>query len=491
MSTPSAASRPRTLGELRASGHRSVSVRDEIRRNVMSALRAGRSLFPRVIGYDKTVVPQMANALLSRHDLILLGLRGQAKTRLALSLEDLLDEWVPVVAGAPLRDDPLGPYLTPDVARRAQELGDDLPIAWLHRSERIQEKLATPDITMGDLIGDLDPIKAATEGRNLMDPEVLQYGLIPRTHRGIFVLNELPDLPTRIQVGLFDLLERRPIQIRGFPIGLELDVLFVFTANPEDYTNRGNIVTPLRDRIKSQIHTHYPSSLQDSLRITEQEADQQRPDGPTLNIPGFLREAVEETAIQARTSSFVDQSSGVSARVSISLLENLLSNAERRALLAGAATACARPGDLFAALPGLAGKVELVFEGEQEGPLSVCNHLLGKGLKAVFDRYFEDPYKEGSSHYESILDFFRRGEVVRTSEDASDRDSYVALAAVPGLEELAAERLTPADPGERVAAMELVLEGLHQASLLGKRRLAGTAEFRDQMDEMMEDLERS
>ncbi len=442
-----------------------------------------------MIGYQKTVVPQLVNALLSKHDLILLGLRGQAKTRLARALVEFLDPWLPVIEGSPIHEDPYHPVTTTSVAL-CERHGDDLPVAWIPRDERYQEKLATPDITMADVIGDIDPLKAAAEQRTLMDPEILQFGLIPRTHRGIFCLNELPDLPTRVQVGLFNLLEEKDIQIRGLPLRIPLDLMMVFTANPEDYTNRGNLVTPLRDRIRSQIHTHYPMSRDDGAAITAQESWVERTDAANVRVPEFLRAAVEETAIQARVSSFVDQSSGVSARVTIALMENMVSNAERRALSAGDSEACARPSDLYAALPGIAGKVELVFEGEQEGTQAVCRDVIGKGLKVVFQELFADPLasKEGEGEYQPLLKHFRAGRTVEVSEDASDEDTRSALEQVPGLLDLAQRKLQPSSPGEEAAAMELILEGLHQCSLLAKKAGVNGSSFRDQFDDMVGDL---
>jgi magnesium chelatase subunit I len=483
--------RPRTLGDLRAVGYRPRSIRDEVRSNLRRKIAGRQKLFAGVLGYDSTVIPQLVNGLLSRHDIILLGLRGQAKSRLARGVVELLDEWVPAVEGAPLLDDPLQPIST--TARHLiQEQGDQLPIRWVHRDERYQEKLATPDINMADLIGDIDPIKAARERRTLMDPEIIHFGLIPRSHRCVFTINELPDLPTRLQVGLFNLLEEKDIQIRGFPLRMPLDLLLLFTANPEDYTSRGNIITPLRDRIRSQIHTHYPTKLEIGMAITAQEAWQERTDDVEVQLPEFLREAVEEVAIQARTSSFVDQASGVSARVTISLLENLISNAERRRLLHQEAGVCARPTDLFAALPGLSGKIELVFEGEQEGPLTVCRHLLGKALKVVFDRYLEDPLESSTtspSPYQAILAFFQGGARIHTSEDAADAELHAELSKVDGLRKLAQQRLHPKTPGEEVAAMELILEGLHQAAVLAKSSDLDGATYQDQFEDMMKDLD--
>ena len=368
--------RPRTLGELKASGWTSRSVREELRANLLQALRKGvpvRERWPGIRGFDDTVIPQVENALLSQHDFILLGLRGQAKTRILRSLTRFLDEAIPALAGSDLNDDPLAP-ISGAARRSVAEAGDDAPIRWIARADRYREKLATPDVTIADLIGDVDPIKAASRGASLDDESALQFGLVPRTNRGIFAINELPDLAPRIQVGLLNILEERDVQLRGFPVRIPLDVLLVFSANPEDYTNRGSIITPLRDRIASQILTHYPTTMVIARAITDQEAyvDRDDRDAIEIHVPAFLREAIEEVAFQARKSEFVDQGSGVSVRLTIALLENVVSNAERRAITQGRSREVARVSDLFAALSAVTGKIELVFEGEREGPSSVA-----------------------------------------------------------------------------------------------------------------------
>jgi len=350
--------RPRTFGELKASGYRPRSVKDEMRANLVRAIRAGEALFPGIVGYENTVEPQIVNAILSRHDFILLGLRGQAKTRLLRALARFLDEWMPAVAGCPLRSDPFHP-LTHHAKVAIETHGDDAPIEWIHRDARYQEKLATPDVTIADLIGDIDPIKAATLRLDYSDERVIHYGIVPRTNRGIFAINELPDLQPRIQVGLLNLLEEKDFQIRGFPVRMPLDVMVVFSANPEDYTNRGNIITPLRDRINSQIITHYPLTREQGIAITAQESWVERDGGVTVTIPTFIRELVEEVAIQARRSEYVDQNSGVSARLPIALLENLVSNAERRAFVTGESRVWARVCDLQQAVSAVSGVMML------------------------------------------------------------------------------------------------------------------------------------
>jgi len=381
----------RTLGELKAAGYRSRRVKDELRQNLIARLRAGERLFPGLVGYERTVVPAIQDALLSRHDFILLGLRGQAKTRILRALPALLDEAIPVLEGSELNDDPLAP-LSAWGRRRIAEAGDDAPVAWLQREQRYHEKLATPDVTIADLIGDIDPIKAATQRLAFSDEGVIHYGIIPRSNRGLFAINELPDLQARIQVGLLNLLEEGDIQIRGFPLRLPLDIALVFSANPEDYTHRGNIITPLRDRIASQILTHYPRSLEDGMAITAQEAWTERDSGVAVVVAPWLAELVEQVAVMARSSEFIDQNSGVSARMGIALMENLVSSAERRGVAAGQSVVAARVSDVYAATAAITGKVELVYEGEREGVAAVAKHLLGRAVKAVFAARLPDAY---------------------------------------------------------------------------------------------------
>ncbi|MCX6143667.1 MAG: sigma 54-interacting transcriptional regulator [Ignavibacteriales bacterium] len=387
---------PATLGELRRSGYKVQAVKDEIRNNLIRKLEKREPLFPGIIGYGQTVVPSIVNAILARHDILLLGLRGQAKSRIVRQLPSLLDEYVPFIKGCEINDNPFKP-----VCKRCNDLlkerGEDLEIEWLHRDRRFGEKLATPDVTIADLIGDVDPIKAAAQRLHYSHEGAIHYGIIPRTNRGIFAINELPDLQPRIQVGLFNIMEEKDIQIRGFNIRIPLDLMIVFTANPEDYTNRGNLITPLKDRIDSQILTHYPRTIEDAIKITEQEAWVHR-DGQNVQIPYYFREIIEQTAFEARKSEYVDQKSGVSARFTISAMENLVSNAERRAILVGDRTIVPRICDLAHALPGMTGKVELVFEGEQEGPAEVSKALVGKAVREVFKRYFPDPLQKRAKH---------------------------------------------------------------------------------------------
>ena len=501
---------PTTLGDLKRSSWRSRTVKEELRANLIAHLREGRELFPGIVGYDETVVPKVVNALLSGHDFILLGLRGQAKTRLLRSLDRFLDAELPAVDGCEINDDPLRPACAACV-RRAAELGDALPIRWIPRAERYHEKLATPDVTIADLIGDVDPIKAATRKLTFADPEVVHYGILPRSNRGIFAVNELPDLSACIQVGLLNILEEGDIQIRGFPIRLPLDVLLVFSANPEDYTHRGRIITPLRDRIASQILTHYPRTLEEGLAITAQEAWIEREHAPRVVIPQWVREIVEEVAIQARASELVDHASGVSARLTIALLENTVSNAERRAHAHCEDSGIARVSDVIAASSSITGKVELVYEGEREGPEKVARHLSGKAIKAVFDRTFPDVYapdapkaakdpkekkdadeaeKTTDADYTPIVSWFQNGRTLDVSDGLADAELQRVLAAVPGLARVAETWMKPASSAEHAAAMEFVLEGLHQSSLLAKDELAGGRVYRDMFEDMMRGLKK-
>ncbi len=484
-----------TLGELKRSGWRSKRVKDELRDNLIAALQRGESVFPGIVGYERTVLRDVQNAVLSKHDFILLGLRGQAKTRILRGLTALLDEAIPAVEGCEIRDDPLHPICAACRARLERD-GDATPIVWVGRAERYHEKLATPDVTIADLIGDLDPIKAAARKTSLADPEVVHFGLLPRSNRGIFAINELPDLPPRIQVGLLNILEEGDVQIRGFPLRLELDLALCFSANPEDYTHRGSIITPLRDRIASQILTHYPRTLEDAQRITDQESWVRREGSPEVRLPTWLRRAVEEVAIQGRSSEFVDQSSGVSARLSIALYESVVSNAERRALLTGSKHVVARVADLLGAGSAIHGKVELVYEGEREGPAKVAQHLLGKALKAVFDDAAPAPSKlEKSSaadmgRFDAVLAHFQKGATVELADDLAPKELLRRLSEVAGLRELAGELLRPEGDEELAAAMEFVLEGLHQNAMLAREALVDGRVYRDSFEEMVRSLKK-
>ncbi len=496
----------RTLGELKKSGCEVVPVKEEMRRNAIRLLKSGARMFPGIVGYDRTVLPSLQNAILARHDFILLGLRGQAKSRILRSLTSFLDEAVPVIAGCDVNDNPFAP-ICKRCKRLVVEQGDKLEIAWFGRDERYREKLATPDVTMADLIGDIDPIKAANERRSLSDEEVIHYGIIPRTNRGIFAINELPDLPTRMQVGLLNIMEERDVQIRGFPIRLPIDVCIVYSANPEDYTNRGSIITPLKDRIDSQISTHYPVSIEDAMRITEQEAWTRRTGAADVRVPPFVRELVEQVAFSARKSEFVDQSSGVSARLSIAAMENVVSNAERRALASKEPRDVTRICDVYAALPAITGKIELVYEGEQQGANGVAKRVVGQAIQDLFGRTFPGAYKtktpvprhgpqrkgsrdtlDDASPYKGIIDWFAAGNTLEISDRLSGADYARALDRVPGLRELVQAHMKPAGEEEYLVAMELVVEGLHQNSLIAREDLDSGVSYKDMLKTMFESM---
>jgi magnesium chelatase subunit I len=477
------AQRPTNLGELIASGYRPKSVRLELRDNLRRRLAAGGALFPGVVGYDRTVIPGVVNAILAGHDFILLGLRGQAKTRLLRGLTDYLDAEIPVLAGSELNDDPLAPISTWG-QRRVEEAGDDAPVEWLGREARYNEKLATPDVSIADLLGDIDPIKASTRKLTFADPEVIHFGIVPRTNRGIFAINELPDLAPRIQVGLLNILEERDLQIRGFPVRIPLDILLVFSANPEDYTNRGTIITPLKDRISSQILTHYPADAETAAAITEQEAWTERGVEGVV-VPRDVRLLVEEISIAARASDLVDQTSGVSARVAIAAVELLVSNLERRALTTGDSPVYPRLADLHMLLPAITGKVEMVYEGEQQGVEVVARQLVGEAAKATFDRRFPEVGKELGSGgeddvgpYSGIVAWFADGGEVELSDEQPFADYEAELARVPGLLALAGKHWSGGRE-EKAFAAELLLEGLHQHTRLARHDLDSRVSYKE------------
>ncbi len=449
--------------------------------------------FPGILGFEKTVLPQVQNALLGRHDFILLGLRGQAKSRIVRMLPQLMDEWVPEVAGSEIHDDPMAP-----VSKYARDLvaekGKDTPIEWLHRSKRYGEKLATPDTSIADLIGDIDPIKAATRKLTYADEEVIHFGIIPRTHRGIFAINELPDLQPRIQVGLLNIMEEQDIQVRGFNVRIPIDVLMVFTANPEDYTNRGSIITPLKDRIDSQILTHYPRELGIGVEITRQEAWSDRDGGVKVSVPHIFREIVEQVAFEARASEYVDQKSGVSARLTRAALEDLISAAERRALVHGESETTVRASDLQAIEPAVTGKVELVYEGEQEGAQGVARALIGKAVATIVKTYLPDPTTKGSGDdggraaYRDVLGWFSKGNTVDMDTDVGFTEYVQQLDRVDGLAALVEAHTSPGSPSAKASMMELALEMLHQHSLLGKDVADDGASYADMMGSVLSGL---
>lgn len=480
-----------TLGELKKSNYKILPVKEEIRRNLIEKLRNREQLFKGVIGYDETVIPQIVNALLAKHDMILLGLRGQAKTRIARSLVSLLDEYTPIVSGSEVNDNPFAP-ISYFASKLISEQGDDTPIEWIHRSERYGEKLATPDVTIADLIGDIDPLKAAHERLHYSHEGAIHFGIVPRTNRGIFTINELPDLQPRIQVGLFNILEERDIQIRGFKVRIPLDELIIFTANPEDYTNRGNIITPLKDRIEAQIITHYPLDVESAIAITEQEAWIQRWGEEGIVVPHYFKEIIEQIAFEARTSDFVDQKSGVSARLPISAMETLISNAERRAILADDKIIVPRVTDLAYVISGVTGKVELVFEGEEEGISKVAKALIGKAVKTVFKKYFPDPNARAKktrrdeiappkvkTEYDDILEWFAKGNTISLTDTMSFDAYSKELLRIPRLKEFTARHILipEADRFSLASAMEFVLDGLHQHSKLAKEEEFGAPEI--------------
>ena len=480
-----------TLGELKEKYTRPGSVKDELRRNLLSMLKSGQTVFPGIVGFEHTVIPEIQNAILSRHNLILLGLRGQAKTKIIRMLLNLLDPAIPVIAGSEVNDDPYAP-ISKHGRDLVDKMGDDAPIEWITRDQRYGEKLATPDTSIADLIGDIDPIKAASRRLTYGDEEVIHFGLIPRTNRGIFAINELPDLPARIQVGLLNIMEEQDIQIRGFNVRFPLDLMMVFTANPEDYTNRGNIITPLKDRIDSQVVTHYPQSLSDGVAITTQEAWQQRgAEAATVHVPRFLLEIIEQVAFEARTSEYVDQKSGVSARMTRSALEMVISNCERRIHAEGTSQVTARITDLESMVPAITGKVELVYEGEQEGVLKVARVLIGRAVRSISSRYFPDPADKrgGRESYAKILQWFAAGHNVMLPLDIPDRAYEKRLAQIGGLRPFMKRYAGSTAPSDYGAMAGFVLESLHQHSLLGKELETGTsATYTDLMGSMLSSI---
>jgi magnesium chelatase subunit I len=472
----------KTLGELKQSGYLSRSIKDELRDNLRIKIKSGKPVFEGVHGFENTVIPELERAILSRHNINLLGLRGQAKTRLARKMIELLDEYMPIVEGSEINDDPLNP-----ISRFAKDLiiekGDATPIKWIHRSERFFEKLATPDVTVADLIGDVDPIKAANLKLSYADDRVIHFGMIPRANRCIFVINELPDLQARIQVALFNILQEGDIQIRGFKVRMPLDMQFVFTANPEDYTNRGSIVTPLKDRIGSQILTHYPESIAIARTITQQEVklDQQQSD--VVHVPSLAKDLLEQISFEARESEYIDAKSGVSARMSITAYQNLVSTAERRALVSGADSTAVRLSDFMGIIPAITGKVELVYEGEQEGAAVVAQHLIGDAIHTFFGAYFPKIEKlerdAEASPYAKILEWFFAETGFELLDDASEEEYKKQLDAIKPLDDLI-QKYQPEFPIEdRYFLKEFVLWGLVEYDKLSKDRVEVGYQFKD------------
>ena len=471
-----------TLGDLKKAGYQSKSIKDELRDNLIENIKNRVNTFEGIHGYEHTVVPELERAILSRHNINLLGLRGQAKTRLARMMVNLLDEYIPVVEGSEINDDPLNP-----ISRYAIELisehGDHTPISWLHRDERFAEKLATPDVTVADIIGDVDPIKAANLKLSYADDRVIHYGMIPRANRCIFVINELPDLQARIQVALFNILQEGDVQIRGFKLRLALDMQFVFTANPEDYTNRGSIVTPLKDRIGSQILTHYPNNVEIAQTITEQEAKLDSRQSSSVHVPELAKELLEQISFEARDSEYVDVKSGVSARMSITAFENLLSTAERRALLAGDSETSVRLSDFIGVIPAITGKVELVYEGEQEGADFVANTLIDEAIKTLFPKYFpkiEKLEKQGEeTPYDDLISWFFNGDGFELLDEFTDKDYKTKLDEVLPLDALIADHQPDIDPKDVHFEKEFILWGLVQFKKLSKYRYSEGVQIKD------------
>lgn len=471
-----------TLGQLKQSGYQSKSIKDELRDNLIRKIQRKEPVFIGIIGFEDTVIPEVERAILSKHNINLLGLRGQAKTRIARQMTEFLDEYIPVIEGSELNDDPLHP-ISRYGKERIAELGDSTPITWLHRSERYVEKLATPDVSISDLIGDVDPIKAANLKLNYADERVIHYGIIPRSNRCIFVINELPDLQARIQVSLFNILQEGDIQIRGFKLRLMLDIQFVFTANPEDYTNRGSIVTPLKDRIGSQILTHYPKSIELSKQITRQEAKLNPSQKKHIEVGDLVSTLIERIAFEARESEYVDSKSGVSARLTISAYENLVSTAERRMLINGETKTIARISDLNGVVSAVNGKIELVYEGEQEGAGMVALSLLGKAIRNQFVELFPDPgklkKKKAISPYQIIIDWFAAGNEVDLILLENDVTYKKVLESIPGLENLVVLYQPSVPDHERLTMMEFILFGMAEHSLIGKNSLVKGIQFKD------------
>jgi magnesium chelatase subunit I len=480
-----------TFGDLKRAAYISKTVKHELRDNLIFALKNKINVFDGIHGFDHTVIPDIQRAILSNHNMLFLGLRGQAKTRIARLMIRLLDEYIPVIADSDLNEDPFNPVSKP-MRHKVSLEGDDLPIKWIHRDERYVEKLATPDVSVADLIGDIDPIKAAALKLSYADERVIHYGIIPRSNRCIFVINELPDLQARIQVALFNILQESDIQIRGFKLRLPLDIQFVFTANPEDYTNRGSIVTPLKDRIDSQILTHYPENIQIARKITEQEARFYPDQSNNIYVSEILKDLVERVVFAARESDFVDDKSGVSSRLSVSAFENLVSAAERRMLINGETQTQARISDFWGIIPAITGKVELVYEGELEGPYDIALHLIGTAIKEQFLITFPNPENKSNvkmpKDYEDLLHWFSDSNSVELNLDDTDENFRIKLSKVPFLKDLA-YRFSESSGADLYIYMELLLHGLAEFNILNKEMLDDKLQFRDYLADMLGDLE--
>ncbi len=481
----------KTLGDLKKSGYQSRGIKEELRSNLIEKIRNGEPTFPGIHGYQDTVVPDLERAILSRHNINLLGLRGQAKTRLARLMVNLLDEYIPVVEGSEINDDPLSP-----ISRYSRDLiaekADETPIKWIHREERFFEKLATPDVTIADLIGDVDPIKAANLKLSYADDRVIHFGMIPRANRSIFVINELPDLQARIQVALFNILQEGDIQIRGFKLRLPLDLQFVFTANPEDYTNRGSIVTPLKDRIGSQILTHYPTDIEIAKTITAQEARLDQRQNELVYVPELAKDLLEQISFQARESEFIDEKSGISARLSISAYENLLSTAERRTLQSGDGHTSLRLADFLGVVPSITGKVELVYEGEEEGAAGVALQLIGDAIKTLFPDYFPEIEKlqrpDAKTPYDDLVEWFFEQSGFELPDNLSDEAYREKLDSVKPLDELIKKHQPGISDKDKYFFKEFILWALVEYKKLSKHRFANGVQFNDLYGSYIKDL---
>lgn len=456
----------KTLGELKESGYKSRSVKDEMRANLIRKLRRGEKLFPGIVGYEETVIPQIVNAVLAKHNIILLGLRGQAKSRIIRQLTDLLDDEIPIIAGSEINDDPFHP-ISAHGRHQLDFHGDSMHIDWVLRDSRFVEKLATPDVTIADIIGDVDPIKAAKGGHLLSDELTIHYGLLPRANRGVFAINELPDLAGKIQVGLFNIMQEGDVQIKGYPVRLPLDVMLVFSANPEDYTARGKIITPLKDRIGAEILTHYPTDIQLGVEITKQEAWVNR-DG-TTSIPIFISELIEQIAFEARDDQRIDKRSGVSQRLPISVLESVVSNAERRSLLTGETEIVPRISDIYAAIPSMTGKMELEYEGEQIGANRIAKDLIKRACGEIFEGFFV------GIDFTPTVHWFDEGNKLKLSDTASASECMMLLEAVPDLIEQTSLQMEIPDSDEAniISACEFVLEGLYAQNKISRNEEGG------------------
>ena len=480
-----------TLGELKKTDYTSRTIQLELAENLKACLRSGKTTFEGLIGYENTVIPDVERAILSGHNINLLGLRGQAKTRLARQMTELLDEWIPVVTGSEINDDPLDP-ISLEAKRIIAEHGDKTPIEWLHRSDRFFEKLATPDVTVADLIGDVDPIKASNLKLSYADERVIHFGMIPRAHRCIFVLNELPDLQARIQVALFSILQEKEIQIRGFKLRLPIAAQLVFTANPEDYTNRGRIVTPLKDRIGSQILTHYPHNRDIAKAITKQEAVLTEEQATQIHVPELARDILEQIGFEARKSEFVDSKSGVSARMSITAFENLISTAERRAFINDDDATSIRMSDFMGIIPAINGKIELVYEGEQEGAEQISYHLISESIKTLFTDYFPKIEKlqkdDEVGPYDTILEWFFKDNELFLEDVLPDRSYQDSLTLIPGIKEVLDTHLETCDEKDRYFMMEFLLWGLESNKKLNKYRTLEGFQFKDSLGSYLSGL---